>query len=277
MDIKFLSFLNSQIITDDYNEKFINYILKLISDYCIADEIILVDLTLKREKDFYSYYQKQYAIKNEDYVVDINYDGLQKLIIRGKKRNFENDIYFNLILSSILQNMFKNKKIIEELKKEKYIDSFLKVYNRRAYDELLLSEKKHYEKIGVLFVDANALGIINNMYGYEKGDELLMVVSQSLKSNFRMTDIYRIGGDEFVVICSNIDKTQFERKMDLSKQIIESTEFTASFGIVYKNETDDLQSVVEEASYKMKEAKEQFRESHPEIYLDKYKVKQIKL
>lgn len=277
MDIKFLSFLNSQIITDDYNEKFINYILKLISDYCIADEIILVDLTLKREKDCYSYYQKQYAIKNEDYVVDINYDGLQKLIIRGKKRNFENDIYFNLILSSILQNMFKNKKIIEELKKEKYIDSFLKVYNRRAYDELLLSEKKHYEKIGVLFVDANGLGIINNMYGYEKGDELLMVVSQSLKSNFRMTDIYRIGGDEFVVICSNIDKTQFERKMDLSKQIIESTEFTASFGIVYKNETDDLQSVVEEASYKMKEAKEQFRESHPEIYLDKYKVKQIKL
>ena len=277
MDIKFLSFLNSQIITDDYNEKFINYILKLISDYCIADEIILVDLTLKREKDCYSYYQKQYAIKNEDYVVDINYDGLQKLIIRGKKRNFENDIYFNLILSSILQNMFKNKKIIEELKKEKYIDSFLKVYNRRAYDELLLSEKKHYEKIGVLFVDANALGIINNMYGYEKGDELLMVVSQSLKSSFRMTDIYRIGGDEFVVICSNIDKTQFERKMDLSKQIIESTEFTASFGIVYKNETDDLQSVVEEASYKMKEAKEQFRENHPEIYLDKYKVKQIKL
>ena len=277
MDIKFLSFLNSKIITDDYNEKFINYILKLISDYCLADEIILVDLTLKREKDCYSYYQKQYAIKNEDYVVDINYDGLQKLIIRGKKRKFENDISFNLILSSILQNMFKNKKIIEELKKEKYIDSFLKVYNRRAYDELLLSEKKHYEKIGVLFVDANALGIINNMYGYEKGDELLMVVSQSLKSSFRMTDIYRIGGDEFVVICPDIDKTQFERKMDLSKQIIESTEFTASFGIVYKNETDDLQSVVEEASYKMKEAKEQFRENHPEIYLDKYKVKQIKL
>ena len=277
MDIKFLSFLNSKIITDDYNEKFINYILKLISDYCLADEIILVDLTLKRKKDCYSYYQKQYEIKNEDYVVDINYDGLQKLIIRGKKRKFENDISFNLILSSILQNMFKNKKIIEELKKEKYIDSFLKVYNRRAYDELLLSEKKHYEKIGVLFVDANALGIINNMYGYEKGDELLMVVSQSLKSSFRMTDIYRIGGDEFVVICPDIDKTQFERKMDLSKQIIESTEFTASFGIVYKNETDDLQSVVEEASYKMKEAKEQFRENHPEIYLDKYKVKQIKL
>ena len=277
MDIKFLSFLNSQIITDDYNEKFINNILKLISDYCLADEIILVDLTLKREKDCYSYYHKQYEIKNEDYVVDINYDGLQKLIIRGKKRKFENDISFNLILSSILQNMFKNKKIIEELKKEKYIDSFLKVYNRRAYDELLLSEKKHYEKIGVLFVDTNGLGIINNMYGYEKGDELLMVVSQSLKSNFRMTDIYRIGGDEFVVICPNIDKDLFERKMDLSKQIIESTEFTASFGIVYKNETDDLQSVVEEASYKMKEAKEQFRESHPEIYLDKYKVKQIKL
>lgn len=113
MDIRFLLFLNSQIITNDYNEKFINYILKLINDYCLADEVILVNSDLKRENDYDSYISKEYEIKNEDYVVDINYDGWQKLIIRGKKRNFENDISFNLILSSILQNMFKNKKILK--------------------------------------------------------------------------------------------------------------------------------------------------------------------
>lgn len=44
---------------------------------------------------------------------------------------------------------------------------------------------------------------------------------------------------------------------------------------VYKEETDDLESTVEEASFLMKRNKDSFRESHTEIYLDKYKVKQI--
>lgn len=44
---------------------------------------------------------------------------------------------------------------------------------------------------------------------------------------------------------------------------------------VYKEETADLESTVEEASFLMKRNKDSFRESHTEIYLDKYKVKQI--
>ena len=212
--------------------------------------------------------------KEDDFVVNIRGCD-KKLIIRGKKREFDNDKYFKASLSIILGNMFKTKKIVEELKREKYLDSSLKVYNRRAYDELLQGIKKKYQNIGVLFVDANGLGILNNMYGYQKGDKLLKVVSSSLKKNFRQSDIYRIGGDEFVVICPSVVKEQFERKMLSSKASIEQTEFTASFGMVYKEETDDLESAVEEASFLMKRNKEAFRELHPEIYLDKYKVKQI--
>ena len=91
--------------------------------------------------------------------------------------------------------MFKNKAIVEALKREKYLDSTLKVYNRRAYDELLHGNKKQFQNVGILFVDANGLGILNNTYGYQKGDELLKTVSTSLKYNFRLSDIYRIGGD----------------------------------------------------------------------------------
>ena len=154
--------------------------------------------------------------------------------------------------------MFKNKAIIEALKREKYLDSTLKVYNRRAYDELLHGTKKQFHNVGILFVDANGVGILNNMYGYQKGDELLKTVSTSLKSNFRLSDIYRIGGDEFVVICEDIDKDLFERKTSKSKKSIEETEFTASFGLVYKESTNDLEVSVEEASFLMKKNKEKF-------------------
>lgn len=217
MDNEFLLYLNSEIITDDYSDKFINSILKFIKDYCKADLVMLIDLESQRKDDFKTH-DKGVQTEDGDFMVCLSACHM-KLIIRGKKREFQN--------------------------------------------------------VWVLFVDANGLGILNNMYSYQKGDELLKTVSGSLKSNFRLSDIYRIGGDEFVVICESIAKELFERKASQAKKSIEETEFTASFGLVYKESTNDLEGSVEEASFLMKRNKEEFRETHPEIYLDKYKVKQV--
>ena len=168
--------------------------------------------------------------------------------------------------------MFKNKELIERLKNEKYTDSLLKTKNRYAYDELV-EEKCTYNNLGVAFVDANGLGIVNNMYGYQKGDELLKTVTKSLTDNFRTTDVYRIGGDEFAVICQNVDKSLFLDKIANSQVYLDTTEYSASYGIVYCTTTNNLKEVVEDASIKMKKNKEKHREEHPEEYLDKYKVK----
>lgn len=214
---EFLLCLNSEIITDDYSDKFINSILKFIKDYCKADLVMLIDLEPQRKGDFKTH-DKGVQTEDGDFTACLSACH-KKLIIRGKKREFQN--------------------------------------------------------VGILFVDANGLGILNNMYSYQKGDELLKTVSGSLKSNFRLSDIYRIGGDEFVVICESIAKELFERKASQAKKSIEETEFTASFGLVYKESTNDLEGSVEEASFLMKRNKEEFRETHPEIYLDKYKVKQV--
>ena len=273
MDNEFLLYLNSQIITDDYSDEFINTILKFIKEDCKADLVMLIDLESQRKDDFKTH-DKGVQTEDGDFTVCLSACH-KKLIIRGKKREFQNDKYFRVSLSVILGNMFKNKAIVEKLKREKYLDSTLKVYNRRAYNEVLHGDKREFQNVGILFVDANGLGILNNMYSYQKGDELLKTVSGSLKSNFRLSDIYRIGGDEFVVICESIAKELFERKASQAKKSIEETEFTASFGLVYKESTNDLEGSVEEASFLMKRNKEEFRETHPEIYLDKYKVKQV--
>lgn len=52
MDNEFLLYLNSEIITDDYSDKFINSILKFIKDYCKADLVMLIDLESQRKDDF---------------------------------------------------------------------------------------------------------------------------------------------------------------------------------------------------------------------------------
>lgn len=132
MDNEFLLYLNSEIITDDYSDKFINSILKFIKDYCKADLVMLIDLESQRKDDFKTH-DKGVQTEDGDFTVCLSACH-NKLIIGGKKREFQN--------------------------------------------------------VGVLFVDANGLGILNNMYSYQKGDELLKTVSGSLKSNFRLSDIY---------------------------------------------------------------------------------------
>lgn len=248
--------LNKKTISTTYDLNYFCEVLAMIKEYYQASDAEFVNDS------------KGYNIKSNDTLINISEDETIKLLIKNNKKNIEN----KELLASILDNMFKTKKIVERLKYEKYMDSLLKVKNRCAYDEIL-EKQDIYNNIGVAFIDANGLGVINNMHGYQKGDELLKNIVKSLTKNFRNTDIYRIGGDEFVVICQNISKELFYEKIVNSKVYLDTTSFSASYGIVYSEETDKLNKLVEQASIRMKKNKEEYREIHPDKYIDKYKVK----
>lgn len=265
-DIDFLTGLNNMAICEQYDLDYFDKVLSMIKEYYQASDVMLVSTFSDRMSD--EMFGSEKIIKADDCVINISEDASKKLLIRNNSKNIE----YSELLSSILNNMFKNKELIERLKNEKYTDSLLKTKNRYAYDELI-EKKCTYNNLGVAFVDANGLGIVNNMYGYPKGDELLKTVTKSLTDNFRTTDVYRIGGDEFVVICQNVDKSLFLDKIANSQVYLDTTEYSASYGIVYCTTTNNLKEVVEDASIKMKKNKEKHREEHPEEYLDKYKVK----
>lgn len=265
-DIDFLTGLNNMAICQQYDLDYFDKVLSMIKEYYQASDVMLVSTFSDRMSD--EMFGSEKIIKADDCVINISEDASKKLLIRNNSKNIE----YSELLSSILNNMFKNKELIERLKNEKYTDSLLKTKNRYAYDELI-EKKCTYNNLGVAFVDANGLGIVNNMYGYPKGDELLKTVTKSLTDNFRTTDVYRIGGDEFVVICQNVDKSLFLDKIANSQVYLDTTEYSASYGIVYCTTTNNLKEVVEDASIKMKKNKEKHREEHPEEYLDKYKVK----
>ena len=53
--------------------------------------------------------------------------------------------------------------------------------------------------------DLNDLKFINDTYGHDAGDELIVTISRIISETFTRSPIYRIGGDEFVVILENED------------------------------------------------------------------------
>ena len=85
------------------------------------------------------------------------------------------------------------------------IDPLTKVRNKRAYD-LEAERINHSEQpYGIVMIDLNGLKEINDTYGHEKGDISIKCLCRIICQTFKHSPVYRIGGDEFIVILENDD------------------------------------------------------------------------
>lgn len=102
----------------------------------------------------------------------------------------------------ILEKLYLEK---EKLNYYASMDAMTEVLNRRSGLELL-SKKLNLSKINnknlvVCFVDVDRLKMINDTFGHEEGDKVLIGTAKILRENIRKTDfVIRMGGDEFLVV-----------------------------------------------------------------------------
>lgn len=90
-----------------------------------------------------------------------------------------------------------------------YNDQLTGLYNRRYYEaELHRLDNLRNLPISLIMADVNGLKMINDAFGHQEGDKLLIRVAEIIKDNSRIDDIaVRIGGDEFVIL---LPKTSYE-------------------------------------------------------------------
>jgi len=89
------------------------------------------------------------------------------------------------------------------------LDPLTHLNNRRSMlekaNQLQLSSKRHGRRFGVIYIDLNNFKEINDQHGHNVGDLVLLHFAMCLTNSIRQTDIIaRIGGDEFVIIFSDI-------------------------------------------------------------------------
>lgn len=118
---------------------------------------------------------------------------------------------------------------------------------------------------GVIFADVNGLKKANDTYGHEAGDQLIRKAYTLLYNHFNETKdcIYRIGGDEFVVICMDIEEEMFNERF---REMVECSENngTVSCGSIWLEQVKDAESAVKDAEKMMYAAKQEYYKSHPE-------------
>ncbi|MCU7835152.1 MAG: transporter substrate-binding domain-containing protein [gamma proteobacterium symbiont of Taylorina sp.] len=145
-------------------------------------------------------------------------------------------------------------------------DHLTRLYNRIKLDEVLQYEIKRANRLSspfaIIILDIDFFKQVNDTYGHNIGDQILVELSQTLTNNLREIDILgRWGGEEFLIICPN---TAQEGAMTLAENLRKSIEFhefpevkhkTASFGVAVFQKKDTAEIIIERADIALYKAK----------------------
>jgi len=159
-------------------------------------------------------------------------------------------IIYIFIQSRLIAESNARERVLSEMS---YLDELTGLKNRRAFDASLPKARNHSE-VGVVFCDLNELKYTNDHLGHEAGDTYIKHFAQILCDVFTNDRIYRIGGDEFVVIIYDISFAQMEIVMKEFSNKIRKNERIACFGYSHGEG---------------KEVEEHIHKAEQNMYLDK--------
>ncbi|GHG04816.1 GGDEF domain-containing protein [Thalassotalea marina] len=121
-----------------------------------------------------------------------------------------------------LHDISQRRQQVEQLNIKANTDALTMLFNRRGGEAQI--EKLIYENIpfAMLLLDLNKFKQINDVYGHDAGDKVLVYVAMQLKKSVRKNDVLiRWGGDEFVVILTKVNARQAS---DITNKIISKIE-----------------------------------------------------
>lgn len=141
-------------------------------------------------------------------------------------------------------------------------DAMTGLLNRRAFD-MALESLKQEDVVGAVFCDVNGLKYTNDHYGHKAGDEWIMRLVELLRKNFSADSIFRISGDEFVVLIGKVGALSFyTRVRDFKAQVAESS-YVSAVGMCH-GRGKDVMDLVKDAEAEMYRDKEEALLIHPE-------------
>ncbi|MCB9894656.1 MAG: diguanylate cyclase [Planctomycetes bacterium] len=156
-----------------------------------------------------------------------------------------------------------------KLREQSLTDPLTGLRNRRALELLgkqyWANAQRRGGVLAVVFFDLDGFKPINDTYGHQEGDRVLVYMAEYLTSTFRESDVVaRVGGDEFVVlawmaVAEDLDKIKERLKATHKLMPPKGEEYTVSFSVGYAvhdpKQEGDLISLISRADTEMYEDK----------------------
>nr|WP_231611915.1 diguanylate cyclase [Pseudoalteromonas sp. NZS100_1] len=183
---------------------------------------------------------------------------------------------FNALIKQVKDQNFKLEKISK-------IDGLTQIYNRRAFDEIIVAQWEQAQQqknaFGIILLDVDHFKNYNDFYGHQGGDNVLQALAQKLKQVAKQNTgtVARYGGEEFILFFKQLSYEEF---VDISQQLLLAVRelnlpheaspvreyLTISAGCVFATKETlssnnvSMQSLIKEADIMLYEAKNSGRD-----------------
>lgn len=176
-------------------------------------------------------------------------------------------------LLSVIQLYLENGIMREKLIYESEHDRLTGLYNKGKYLSMVEQEYADMDSIAIFNFDVNNLKVMNDNYGHEAGDKLLIKAANSIrKVTSNKVHGYRMGGDEFLMIACNVSeneaknlKDRWEKELERLNTLEDDIHCVIAAGVVYGKKDYDLAMLMKEADKLMYEDKKKKKKPGEEI------------
>ena len=191
------------------------------------------------------------------YIWATNFDTVHTLRI---KETLELSTYF---IASELANYI----LLSRLRELSTMDMLTGIMNRNEMNnriDELREGRIRIDRLGVVFADLNGLKRVNDRYGHEEGDSMLKNGTAVLRQVFAGDEIYRAGGDEFLILTRGTGEEELEKKCAEIKRLASGYRHVSfAVGCCVIPDSGDIREALKKADERMYRDKERYYHSDP--------------
>lgn len=245
---------------------------KMLKVHNVAKEILIgrnIDI-FKLGNGSVEHYKNLYSIITDGKTFETE---IEDIVQEGKTYWYKISICHELTDENNIEKYLVFFESIDENKKLQKCattDSLTQLPNRFKIDEILELEDKNFQRyhdsFSVILMDIDFFKKVNDVYGHNVGDTVLIEFAKILEQYTRSSDtVGRWGGEEFLAICPKTDLEGAVKLAELLRSTIEqhifekTTKQTASFGVAQYAKGDTLENLFARADKALYEAKENGR------------------
>lgn len=181
-------------------------------------------------------------------------------VINSEKQGFARTILEDIAVCFSIA--IYNKKHLNKTETAVVTDSLTGVYNRVAYKkDILRFDEENSSDFSCIYIDVNGLHMRNNKYGHAAGDAMLVYIGNTLKEVFFGQNIYRMGGDEFLVFAQGVSQDDIRDSLETFMEQLAIKDYHVAIGTSFRNCNVNCEEMVREAEVRMYEAKASYYQS----------------
>ena len=172
------------------------------------------------------------------------------------------------LMSVFLGSEISSYLLMRRLEALSTVDELTGMQNRRAMIARMesMSEVSSQTSFGIVNIDVNGLKVTNDESGHDAGDRLIMHAADILSGVFRKDDLYRAGGDEFIIIVTGMPRELFDERVGrLRAHVQEEAGVSLAIGSFWSDGDVDARAAFQRADQNMYIDKQAYYDKHPEL------------